>query len=514
MSLLLVLSTLAVAVASVDSARILGVFPLGAKSHHWYLQTVAKTLAQAGHQVEVYSPFPWLVEGPNLTHYEFQGLKLIDKSKGMLPVFPEITTYPFYKCMDLLWPYMDDMYKGFKRSEDTKKILTSGKKYDLILTEIFNGQEFSLLLAHKLKVPVIGLQAYPTNSVLNVALGNPLSISYIPDICTSFSNKMSLYGRALNAFSVLRGLYLHYNYFYPKLEGMIREDFPDAPPLEDLTQRISLMFVNDHLTADYAQPRTPNIIPVGGIHIQPPRPLPENIKQFMDDATAGVIFFCLGTYVSDEQRPKEYIDMYLNVFKNIKQKVIWKTNRTLTAEEIPRNVMILEWAPQKDILAHPRCKLFVTHGGQHSLLEALYFGVPVISIPQFFDQHRNSEFYVRKGVGLKIPLDELSEKSFSKALHQVLESPSYGDNMKRLSAIFRDRPMSPAESVVYWTEYVLRHNGAAHLRPVSTELRWYQVLLLDIFSILFVSILTFVCLVYFLFQKYASMGSFSKQKTS
>jgi len=45
-------------------------------------------------------------------------------------------------------------------------------------------------------------------------------------------------------------------------------------------------------------------------------------------------------------------------------------------------------------------------------------------------------------------------------------------NSKIVSDRFRDRPMSPAESVVYWTEYVIRHKGAPHLKSHSLNLTW------------------------------------------
>lgn len=50
--------------------------------------------------------------------------------------------------------------------------------------------------------------------------------------------------------------------------------------------------------------------------------------------------------------------------------------------------------------------------------------------------------------------------------------------------MFRDRPMSPAQEAVYWIEYVIRHGDV--LRPASTEMSFFQLLLLDVmaFSVL------------------------------
>ena len=53
-------------------------------------------------------------------------------------------------------------------------------------------------------------------------------------------------------------------------------------------------------------------------------------------------------------------------------------------------------------------------------------------------------------------------------------------NAKIASNILKDRPMTPAQSVVYWTEYVIRHKGAPHLKSHAVNLTWYQYFLLDV----------------------------------
>ena len=52
--------------------------------------------------------------------------------------------------------------------------------------------------------------------------------------------------------------------------------------------------------------------------------------------------------------------------------------------------------------------------------------------------------------------------------------------MQELSRAFKDRPMTPQESVVYWTEYVLRHNGTSHLKALGTDMPFYSYFMLDI----------------------------------
>jgi glucuronosyltransferase len=58
--------------------------------------------------------------------------------------------------------------------------------------------------------------------------------------------------------------------------------------------------------------------------------------------------------------------------------------------------------------------------------------------------------------------------------------------MKKMSAISKDEPETPINRAVWWTEYVIRHNGAKHLRSAALDLAWYQYLLLDVVAFLFI----------------------------
>lgn len=64
------------------------------------------------------------------------------------------------------------------------------------------------------------------------------------------------------------------------------------------------------------------------------------------------------------------------------------------------------WAPQREILAHPAVGGFVTHCGWNSVLEALWFGVPMAPWPLYAEQHLNAfELVVAMGVAVKMDVD-------------------------------------------------------------------------------------------------------------
>lgn len=58
---------------NVHSLRILGVFPVNARSHSIVQETVMRGLAARGHQVDVYSHFPLKKSVPNYTDISLKG---------------------------------------------------------------------------------------------------------------------------------------------------------------------------------------------------------------------------------------------------------------------------------------------------------------------------------------------------------------------------------------------------------------------------------------------------------
>jgi len=72
----------------------------------------------------------------------------------------------------------------------------------------------------------------------------------------------------------------------------------------------------------------------------------------------------------------------------------------------------------------------------------------------------------------------------------------YRENAQRLSLIFRDQPLTPLEQAVYWTEYVIRHKGAPHLRSALLDLACYQYFLLDVIAVLALAIVSLFLLLF------------------
>lgn len=56
---------------------------------------------------------------------------------------------------------------------------------------------------------------------------------------------------------------------------------------------------------------------------------------------------------------------------------------------------------------------------------------------------------------------------------------------RTVSKRYRDQPMTPTDTMVYWSEYVIRHKGAPHLRSPGLDLNYIQYHNLDVFAAIF-----------------------------
>lgn len=99
-----------------------------------------------------------------------------------------------------------------------------------------------------------------------------------------------------------------------------------------------------------------------------------------------------------------------------------------TYREVPDNVYLDAWFPQPSVVA--AADLFIHHGGNNSLCEALAFGVPSLVMPYCWDGHDNARRVQETGVGRM-----LSRSGWTDAELRDVITALLGDTaMKRLLA--------------------------------------------------------------------------------
>ncbi|CAL4063197.1 unnamed protein product [Meganyctiphanes norvegica] len=120
----------------------------------------------------------------------------------------------------------------------------------------------------------------------------------------------------------------------------------------------------------------------------------------------------------------------------------------------------------------------------------------------------------KQGWGRVINWKDLSEKHLREALLDVINNPRYRDVAQRQQRISRDQQFSPQDTVNYWVDYVIRHNGARHLDCPIKWMPWYKLYNVDVWSVLFLSqILTLGLIFKLLICTYKCCRRREKKKT-
>ncbi|XKL67571.1 hypothetical protein PGB90_003062 [Kerria lacca] len=472
------------------SEKILGIFPTYSKSHYLMNQPITKGLAARGHNVTIISHFK---SESNLNNYEeiifgdnlrsFVDTVTINEAREMnrlLNHLSQALTMEYESCLNIL------------KSHFLQKIIKSKEKsFDLIIAELYYSTCYNLL-AYYLNIPLIVILPPTLFIGTDIIVGNPNNPSFVPLINTPYTTKMNFWQRFTNTVQYVIENIAYYYYFNHYMEEISKNYFNiELPTYDTLHKQVALAFYNNHFSF-VSRPLVPNAINIAGIHIKESKSLPTEIQTFIDSAKNGVIFFSFGTTVKASSMNPEKLEIIKEVFSSIPQKIIWRTNE-LNLTDLPSNVMTGQWFPQRDILENKNVKAFISHSGVFGIFEAIHTETPVIGIPFLFDQFQNIQILVDHEAGLYIDYEEMDKNILLESINQIINNTKYANNMKKFSKIFKDRPMSPLDTALYWTEYVLRHDGAPHMRSEIANIPLHQYLLLDVIATV---VLSFLFLIY------------------
>lgn len=111
------------------------------------------------------------------------------------------------------------------------------------------------------------------------------------------------------------------------------------------------------MSIEPARPYVPNMIQIGGFHVQDAKKLPNDIQSFLDSAEHGAILFTLGSNLkmaTVEEQKRQIILKVLGEMAPIK--IVLKSE--MNHGNVPENIIIREWLPQSDILGEKTKKMF------------------------------------------------------------------------------------------------------------------------------------------------------------
>ncbi|NWY41644.1 UD11 glucuronosyltransferase, partial [Sylvia atricapilla] len=313
------------------------------------------------------------------------------------------------------------------------------------------------------------------------AAQSPSPVSYVPRTFSSASDHMTFPERVKN-FLIGLSEPLLCHLFYLNYKNLASEFLQRDVTMQELFSQASVLLMRYDFVFEYPRPIMPNMVYIGGINCQQKKPLSEEFEAMVNaSGEHGIVVFSLGSMVSEI--PMKKAMEIAEGLGTIPQTVFWRYTGK-APPNLPKNVKLVKWLPQNDLLAHPKTRAFITHGGSHGVYEGICNAVPMVLMPLFGDQMDNAKRVESRGAGLTLNILEMTSNDISTALKAVINDKTYKENIQRLSDLHLDRPIHPLDLAVHWVEFVMRHKGAPHLRPAAHDLNWVQYHSLDVIAFL------------------------------
>ncbi len=101
-----------------------------------------------------------------------------------------------------------------------------------------------------------------------------------------------------------------------------------------------------------------------------------------------------------------------------------------------------EFLPQTSVLPH--VDAVITHGGNNTTTECMWFGKPMLALPIFWDQHDNAQRVHEAGYGLRLPTYSFEEEQLAGALDRVLSDEGIRARAAAAGERLRRRPGTEA----------------------------------------------------------------------
>ncbi|KAJ8708418.1 hypothetical protein PYW07_010543 [Mythimna separata] len=457
-----------------EAARILAVFPIPSISHQVVFRPLTHELARRGHDVTVITPDPAFPKGgtpPNLTEIDVHQISY-DMWQKIFMAATKGNKDDVVMVMDVILQALIAVVDIQLQDEKVKSLINDKtKQFDLLFLEACVRP--ALVYSHIYKAPVIQMSSLGAALDNYKNLGAPVHPMLYPSVTRQRLHNLTMWEKVKE---------FYYEYLITSLyansqkaeNAMLKKHFGNfIPPVSELNNNVDMLFLNVHPVFEGIRPVPPTVVYMGGLHQKPQKELPADLKSYLDSSKNGVIYVSFGTNVDPTLFPADRIEVLVKTFAQLPYDILWKWNNDVLPGRTP-NIKISKWLPQSDLLRHPKIKLFITQAGLQSTDEAITAGVPLIAIPMFGDQWYNSEKYEYFKIGKKMFMETLTVEHFKKSIETVINDESYRKNMVQLRSVMRDEIESPLERAVWWTEHVLRHGGARHLRAPAANMSWAE----------------------------------------
>ncbi|XP_074270480.1 anthocyanidin 3-O-glucosyltransferase 2-like [Silene latifolia] len=195
---------------------------------------------------------------------------------------------------------------------------------------------------------------------------------------------------------------------------------------------------------------------------------------------ASVVFLCFGSMGTfNAEQVKEIADG----LDRSGQRFLWSLRKPIQVgtfgalpsedmifdEALPEGFMdrtahrgkIIPWAPQVVVLAHQAIGGFVSHCGWNSILESIWFGVPLATWPMYSEQQLNAFTLVKElGLGVEIKIDYKWDMKKRKG-NYLVKAEEVEDGVRKLMSMNEDMKRKVREMSELSRKVLQTDNGSS-----------------------------------------------------
>jgi UDP:flavonoid glycosyltransferase YjiC (YdhE family) len=213
--------------------------------------------------------------------------------------------------------------------------------------------------------------------------------------------------------------------------------------------------------------QTPEIAAVEVAH--PLRPVPADAvgdeaapRWLSDQPPAPLVYVTMGTFYN---RLTELFSTILEGLADLPVNVVVTVGYDQDPAALgpqPPHVHVVGYVPVSLLLPH--CSVVVTHGGSATVLAALGRGLPLLLVPQGYDQISNADRCVATGAGRSLRPEQLTAEAVRRDVTALLERPEFRDAAGRMQ---RELAAMPAPDEVVPVLEQLQREGQPLPRPTA-----------------------------------------------
>jgi len=253
-----------------NSAKILFLTPVSTRSENHFYESFIRELAQRGHELQVITSIDIL--GSN-SHRNISVL-VPSTSEEQWGPFSNVN-YNYTPWNFLSWDFEDvarHCHKVFRNKQFQSAI---NQKYDLVITNVYLGRCFNGVL-HKVGAPYIFIDSWASPNFILTDFGNYFPPAYVPHGLLHYTDEMTFSERVHNFLIDWMMIIREELIIRPKMERIYREYLGSSvPPMKEIHKKASMFLMNTDISVNFHRPLLPDIVEIGCIHCEPPKPLPQ-----------------------------------------------------------------------------------------------------------------------------------------------------------------------------------------------------------------------------------------------